>query len=64
MKTAALDTQAALKAAKVPDDLANKAAAEIGEIATELKIQRWILGSQIGLSLLILTVLLRVLEKL
>ena len=44
MKSAALKTQQAFRAAKIDPELADDAAVEVGELAVELRLVRWMLG--------------------
>ena len=68
MKTAASNTQAALEAAGVDAAKARAAAEDIGEIATELRVRRWMLGTMFVLMIAgfgaVLAVLVQILLRL
>jgi hypothetical protein len=60
MRTVSAKTYAALTAADVTPELALDAAAELGEIAGEVRILKWMVGASIGLTLVMLAMLFQI----
>ena len=60
MKTAAVKTYTALMSAGADPEAALAAAEEMGEVAGEVRILRWMVGSVIGLLLVVLAVLFQI----
>ena len=60
MKTVSAKTYAAHVAADVPPELALEAAAEMGEIAGDVRILKWMVGASIGLTLVMLAMLFQI----
>ena len=60
MKTVSAKTYAAHTAAIVPPELALEAAAEMGEIAGDVRILKWMVGASIGLTLVMLAMLFQI----
>ena len=60
MKTAAVKTYAAHVSAGADPEAALAAAEEMGEVAGEVRILRWMVGSVIGLLLVVLAVLFQI----
>ena len=60
MKTAAVKTYTAHVSAGADPEAALAAAEEMGEIAGEVRILRWMVGSVIGLLLVVLAVLFQI----
>ena len=60
MKTAAVKTYTAHVAAGADPEAALAAAEEMGEIAGEVRILRWMVGSVIGLLLIVLAALFQI----
>ena len=60
MKTAAVKTYTAHVSAGADPEAALAAAEEMGEIAGEVRILRWMIGSVIGLLLIVLAALFQI----
>ena len=60
MKTAAVKTYAAHVSAGAAPEIALAAAEEMGEIAGDVRILRWMVGSVIGLLLIVLAALFQI----
>ena len=60
MKIVSAKTYAAHTAADVPPELALEAAAEMGEIAGDVRILKWMVGASIGLTLVMLAMLFQI----
>lgn len=60
MKTAAVKTYTALMSAGADPEAALAAAEEMGEVAGEFRILRWMVGSVIGLLLVVLAMLFQI----
>ncbi len=60
MKTVSTKTYAALTAAGAPPEAALDAAAELGEIAGDVRILKWMVGASIGLILVMLAMLFQI----
>ena len=64
MKMASSKTYAAHVSAGADAESALAAAEETGEVATELRVLRWMLGSLFGLQLLVLAAVLQIVLRL
>ncbi len=60
MKTVSAKTYAAHTDAGVSPELALEAAAEMGEIAGDVRILKWMVGASIGLALVMLAMLFQI----
>ena len=60
MKTVSAKTYAAFTAANIPPELALDAAAELGEIAGDVRILKWMVGASIALTLVMLAMLFQI----